>query len=195
MFSWIIKAKAEILEIKSWNFKVINIFKEKLNIWESISHDWACMTLTEVNNDYYIFFMMIESLKKTNFWNKKIWDNFNVETSVRLWDKIDWHIVSWHIDNTWVIKSVETLLDKSKVIYINFNSKYKNLVIEKWSITVNWVSLTVVDTWKDLFSISVIPLTQELTNLWTLKKWNIVNLEFDMIWKYIEKMIKNQVSP
>lgn len=190
MFSWIIKNKAEILEKKSGNFKIKNIFQEILHIWESISHDWACMTLTEINNDYYSFFVMEESLKRTNFWNKKKWDFFNVETSVQLWDKIDGHIVSGHIDCVWKVKSIKTLQDNSKIIFIEFNEKYTNVIIEKWSITVNWVSLTVVDTWNNFFSISLIPLTQEITNLWNLIEWSIVNLEFDMMWKYIEKIMK-----
>lgn len=192
MFSWIIKWKAKILEINSWTFKIENIFKEKLKIWESISHDWACMTITEIYENSYTFFVMQESINRTNFSNKAIWDNFNVETSIRLWDKIDGHIVSWHIDWTWKIKSIKNLLDKSKALYITFNSKYKNLIIEKGSITVNWVSLTIVDTWEDYFSISIIPLTQEITNLGKLIKWDLVNLEFDMMWKYIEKMMKNK---
>ena len=192
MFSWIIKWKAEILEINSWNFKIKNIFDEKLKIWESISHDWACMTITEINDNFYAFFVMEESLKKTSFSNKKSWDFFNVESSVRFWGKIDGHIVSGHIDWAWKVDLIEKKADNSKVIFIKFNPKFQNLIIEKWSITVNWVSLTIVEVWKDFFSISIIPLTQEITNLWNLEKGDFVNLEFDMMWKYVEKIMKNK---
>ena len=192
MFSWIIKNKAKILWINKWLFTVTNIFPHKLNIWESIAHDWACMTLTEIDNDTYSFFVMEESLKKTNFLQKEIWGYFNVESSLKLSDSLDWHFVTWHVDTTWIIKDIEIKNDKSKIIYISFDEKYKNLIINKWSITINGVSLTVVDDWNDYLSVSIIPLTQEITNLGLLKKWDIVNLEFDMIWKYINK-IQNKI--
>lgn len=190
MFSWIIKAKAKILEMKSWVFKVKNVFNEKLEIWESISHDWACMTITQVDEEYYSFFVMEESIKKTNFFWKKIWEYFNVESSIRLWDKLDWHMVSWHIDWIGEVIWVEIKKDLSKIIKIKQNKKFNNLIIEKWSITISWVSLTVVEDNKEFFSLSLIPLTQEITNLWELKIWDIVNLEFDMIGKYISKIMK-----
>lgn len=190
MFSWIIKNKAKILDINDWIYTVENIFKIKLKKWISIAHDWACMTILESTKEKYSFFVMEESIKKTNFKYKKIWDFFNIEWSLKLSDTMDWHFVSWHIDTTWKIIKIIKNEDLSKYYYIKYNSKYSNLLIEKWSITINWVSLTVVKDNKDNFSISVIPLTQELTNIWNLKIWDIVNLEFDILWKYINKINK-----
>lgn len=188
MFSWIIKNKAKILEIKNWTYTVENIFWKKLNKWISIAHDWACMTIIESDPNKYSFFVMEESIKKTNFWNKKIWDTFNVEWSLRLSDTMDWHFVSWHIDTTWEVIKILENIDLSKYFFIKFNKKYNNLIIEKWSITINWVSLTIVEDWKDFLSVSVIPLTQEITNIWDLKVWDKVNLEFDIFGKYVNKM-------
>ena len=188
MFSWIIKNKAKIVWINKWIFTITNIFKHQLNIWDSIAHDWACMTLTEIDNKKYSFFVMEESMNKTNFSQKQIWDYFNVESSLKLSDSLDWHFVTWHVDTTWIIKDVTINNDNSKVIYVSFDEKYKNLIINKWSITINWVSLTIVEDWKDFLSVSIIPLTQEITNLWLLRAWDIINLEFDMIWKYINKI-------
>ena len=190
MFSWIIEQKAKILDIKNWLLTVENTFDEIPTIWQSIAHDWACMTITEAKKESYSFFSMEESLKITNFWNKKNWDYFNVERSIKVWDRIDWHFVSWHIDTTWIINKIIKNNDNSLIVYVNFDKKYNDFVIKKWSITINWVSLTIVEEWIWFLSVSLIPLTQEITNLWDLKIWDNVNLEFDMIWKYISKITK-----
>jgi len=193
MFSGIIKNKTKILWINKWVFTVENLFNNdnNLEIWDSVAHDWACMTITEIDSEKYSFFVMEESINKTNFSHKKIWDYFNVEWSLKLSDSLDWHFVTWHVDTTWTIKNIENKNDDSKVIYVSFDEKFVNLIINKWSITINGVSLTIVDDWKDFLSVSIIPLTQEITNLWLLQAWNIVNLEFDMIWKYINKIQSN----
>lgn len=187
MFSWIVEKKSKILSINEWLFEVEHNFTD-LKEWQSIAHDWACMTLTKITSTSYTFFAMEESLKRTNFWQKKVWDYFNVERCVKYWDRIDWHFVTGHIDTTWGVLNVENKSDDSRVIYIKFDEKFKNLLIEKWSIAVNGASLTLVDVWNDFFSISLIPYTLEHTNLWELKVWDIVNLEFDMLWKYVNKI-------
>lgn len=190
MFSGIIKNKAKILEINNWTYTVENIFWNELKVWVSIAHDWACMTIIKSNKEKYSFFVMEESIKKTNFWNKKVWDTFNVEWSLKLSDTMDWHFVSWHIDTTWEVIKILENSDLSKYIYIKFDEKYKNYIIEKWSITINWVSLTIVEDWNNYLSVSVIPLTQEITNIWDLKIWDKVNLEFDIFGKYVNKINK-----
>jgi riboflavin synthase len=189
MFTWIIENKAKILEIKNWRFKVENVFGiDDLVIWQSIAHDWACMTLECFDEEFWEVFVMSESLKKTNFSTKKTWDFFNIERCLKLWDRLDWHMVSGHIDWTWEIIWIDNIKDWSKILKIIFDTKFNNLLIDKWSITVNWVSLTIVETWDDFFTISLIPLTQNITNLWDLENWDKVNLEFDMIWKYVNKL-------
>jgi riboflavin synthase len=189
MFTWIIEKEAKIISINWWQFEVENIFgNEKLVIWQSIAHDWACMSLEKFNKKTWIFFVMEESLKKTNFNTKKVWDYFNIERCLKLWDRLDWHMVSGHIDSVWKIEDINCISDWSKILKITFSSDFKNLIIDKGSITINWVSLTIIDTLNDSFTISLIPLTQKITNLWDLQIWNIVNLEFDMIWKYVNKL-------
>ena len=185
MFSWIIENKAKILSINEWKITVENTFSETLEIWQSIAHDWACMTITDFDDEKYTFFAMEESFKKTNFWEKKSWDFFNVERSLNFWWKVDGHFVTGHIDTTWIVKSIDKRSDWSWVYYISLDTKYNNNIIEKWSVSINWVSLTIVENWDDFFSVSLIPLTQEITNMWELEAWNRVNLEFDMMWKYI----------
>lgn len=192
MFSWIVKNKAKIIKINKWLYTVENIFTKILKKWISIAHDWACMTIIDSDKDKYSFFVMEESIKRTNFWTKKIWDTFNVEWSLKLSDTMDWHFISWHIDTTWIVEKILENNDLSKNIYIEFDEKYKNLIIEKWSITINWVSLTIVEEWNNYLSVSVIPLTQEITNIWELKVWDKVNLEFDIFAKYVNKLLINK---
>jgi len=192
MFSWIIENKSHILNINNWTYTVENIFKKPLKQGISIAHDWACMTIIESDNEKYSFFVMEESIKKTNFKTKHIWDFFNIEWSLKLSDTMDGHFVSGHIDTTWIVEKIIENTDNSKYYFIKYDNKYNNLVIEKWSITINWVSLTVVEDWKDYLSVSIIPHTQSITNIWLLKVWDTVNLEFDILWKYINKLQSNK---
>jgi len=192
MFSWIIENKSHILNINNWTYTVENIFKKPLKQGISIAHDWACMTIIESDNEKYSFFVMEESIKKTNFKTKYIWDFFNIEWSLKLSDTMDWHFVSGHVDTTWIVEKIIENTDNSKYYFIKYDNKYNNLVIEKWSITINWVSLTVVEDWKDYLSVSIIPHTQSITNIWLLKVWDTVNLEFDILWKYINKLQSNK---
>ena len=125
MFSWIIEYKSKIIDINAWVFTVERNFKDTLKIWESIAHDWACMTIDSFTDKSYSFFAMEESFKKTNFWNKKAWDFFNVERSLALWDRLHGHFVSWHIDNTWKVEKLIKKSDQSLIIYIKFDESFK----------------------------------------------------------------------
>lgn len=185
MFTGIVESKAKILSVKNWHFEVENSFQEPLKVGQSIAHDGACMTLEKITKKSYSFFVMEESLGKTNFWTKNIWDFFNVERCLQVGDRIDGHFVSGHIDTTGKIIKTLKKKDDSLFIFIEFPKKFRKFLIEKWSVTINWVSLTVVDLTVTSLSISLIPLTQKMTNLWILKKNDIVNLEFDMLGKYI----------
>ena len=190
MFSWIIHKKAKIISVENWNFCVEKTFPGEIMIGESIAHDWACMTITEWDEEKYHFFVMEESLKKTALWEKKAGDYINVERSLTLADAMHGHMVSWHIDSTWIVDNVVTNKDESIEIFIQFDEKFSNFIIEKWSVAINWVSLTVCAVGKDYLSVNIIPHTQEITNLWLLKSWSKVNLEFDQLAKYIQKMIQ-----
>ena len=184
MFTWIIENKAKIIDINNGVFTVEKIFDE-VTIWQSIAHDGACMTVKEVMRDSYSFFAMEETFSRTNFSSKKVWDTFNLERCLQIGDRLDGHFVTGHIDTTATVKEILINDDESRIIWFSFDKKYNKLVIEKWSIAINWVSLTVVDisSWK--LTVSLIPFTLEVTNLWDLKVSGKVNFEFDMIWKYV----------
>ena len=185
MFTGIVEKKAEILERDGGRFTVERVLEWDLEIGQSIAHDGACMTLETISQKSYTFFVMEESLRCTNLWEKKAWDMFNVERCVLVWSRIDGHFVSGHVDCVWKCEKIEKREDGSHFIFISYPKEFAKLVISKGSITVNGVSLTVVDNepWK--FSISIIPHTWNETNLWTLKEWDTINLEFDMLGKYI----------
>jgi len=185
MFTGIIEKKAKILEKNWWKFVIENIFPWELNLWQSIAHDGACMSIDCLQDKTYSFFMMQESLSKTNFWAKKVWDYFNIERCLKAEDRIDGHFVSWHIDTTGEVTILEKISDWSLIIWVSFEDSFSNLTISKWSIAVNGVSLTIVDKKPWYISVSLIPLTQDWTNLWVVELWEKVNLEFDMLWKYI----------
>lgn len=185
MFSGIVEKKSKIIEIDNWRFTVENTFHDTIKIGQSIAHDGACMTIESIDIHTYTFFCMEESFKKTNFLKKITGDFFNVERSLQVWYRIDGHFVSGHIDTTGKIQNIETHEDSSLTIEVVFSKDFSKFVIEKWSITINWVSLTVVEVWDWFLSVCIIPHTQKETNLWNLKIQDIVNLEFDMLGKYL----------
>jgi len=187
MFSGIIENKAKIIAIDNGRFEIENSFDQPLNLGQSIAHDGACMTLEKFDDESYTFFAMQESLDLTNFWNKNIWDYFNVERCLKVWDRIDGHFVTGHIDTTWTVTVFEQNSDESWRLWISFDENNSKYVVKKWSISINWVSLTVVAETAGYLEVCVIPLTLEITNLWKLQISDHVNLEFDMLWKYILK--------
>ncbi len=188
MFSGIIEHKAKILSRDGGKFRVENTFEEPLQIGQSIAHDGACMTLTSISEDAYEFFVMEESLSITNFCDKIEGDLFNVERSLRMWDRLDGHMVSGHIDTVWKVILKKYQEDRSCILEVSFDAKYDSLVMRKGSITINGVSLTIVDIMSWGFTVSLIPLTQDWTNLWRIGVWMLVNLEFDMIGKYVARI-------
>ena len=185
MFSWIVENKAKIIWINKGRFTIENIFSSELKEGQSIAHDWACMTVEKFDDNSYTFFAMEETLKKTNFHKKSIWDNFNLERCLKIGDRIDGHFVTGHIDTVWKIIKVEEMPDSSVVIWIRFDEEFSKLLVYKWSITINWVSLTVISNTSIHLDVSLIPHTLQITNLWELKIWDYVNLEFDVLGKYI----------
>lgn len=187
MFSGIIEQKAKILNREGGLFTIENTFQEPLQIGQSIAHDGACMTLTYFDSEKYTFFAMEESLKITSFGSKKAWDFFNVERCVKVWDRLDGHIVSGHVDTVWEVKNIIQNKDTSIEMIVEFDEKFSKYIIPKGSITINGVSLTIVQEWKNFLSVCLIPITQEITNLGNIKIWDKVNLEFDIVGKYIYK--------
>lgn len=185
MFSGIIETQAKILAIDAGRLSVENTFSDTLQIGQSIAHDWACMTIESFDEHQYSFFAMAESFDKTNFWNKQVGESFNVERCLKIGDRVDGHFVTGHVDTIGTVALFEQNSDESWRLGIAFDESYSKYVIDKGSITINGTSLTIVWRAPWYLEVCIIPLTLEVTNLWKLVTSDRVNLEFDMLWKYI----------
>ena len=159
----------------------------ELKIDQSVAHNGVCLTVVDINNDEYTVTAIKETLDKTSIGKLQMSDKVNLERAMKLGDRLDGHIVQGHVDQT----AICTHLKEEKgswVFTFKYDSTLNNITIEKGSITVNGVSLTVVGSKLNQFSVAIIPYTFENTNFCKLEKGSIVNLEFDLIGKYITKL-------
>ena len=165
-----------------------NIKFKKSDIGESVCCDGVCLTLIRIKKKSFLFYLSKETLKRSNFKYAKIGKHINIEKSLLNGQKISGHYVQGHVDSTAKIKNI-LLVDKSWVIKLKLeNKKLYKYLIEKASIAINGVSLTLSKVAKGYFEINVIPHTLKLTNLRNLKNKDIVNVELDIFGKYILKL-------
>ncbi len=161
---------------------------EDINLGDSISVNGCCQTVTNISSNSFTVQAVVETVNLTNFQYLKQNSQVNLERALTLSSRLGGHIVSGHIDGTGVVKSIENM-GNSVIFKINASKDITNYIIYKGSITVNGVSLTVCNLNDNDFSVSVIPHTIENTNFKNLKVGDIVNLEPDVIAKYVEKLI------
>ena len=159
----------------------------ELKIDQSVAHNGVCLTVVDINNDEYTVTAIKETLDKTNIGNLKINSIVNLERAMKLGDRLDGHIVQGHVDETGICKNIKDE-NGSTVYTFEYSSDKNNVTIEKGSITINGVSLTVVNSVKKGFSVAIIPYTWENTTFKTLEVGNTVNLEFDVIGKYVARL-------
>ncbi|APG60767.1 riboflavin synthase [Christiangramia salexigens] len=159
----------------------------ELKIDQSVAHNGVCLTVVSINDDEYKVTAVKETLDKTNIGDLQPGDEVNLERGMKLGDRLDGHIVQGHVDQTATCKSVIEQ-DGSWEFKFEYDPGLGNLTIEKGSITVNGVSLTVVNSHKNDFSVAIIPYTYEHTTFKNLKAGDIVNLEFDVIGKYVKRI-------
>jgi riboflavin synthase len=194
MFNGIINNTGTILKIaKNKNYSEL-ILRTNLNfknseIGSSLCCNGTCLTITKINNKNVYFYLSKETLKRTNFSSAKIKDLINIEKSLIYGNKISGHYVQGHIDTTGVVSKV-IVLDKTWIVSFKISKIYSKFLIEKGSITINGVSLTISAVKKDIFQINIIPHTLKLTNLIKLKKNVLVNIEFDIFGKYLLNLKK-----
>ncbi len=190
MFNGIIFNKATIINI-SKRSKGINIFLKsdlklgKKDIGMSIACDGVCLTLISIKKKIMEFYLSNETIKRSKFKYLKINDILNLELPLKYGQKISGHICQGHVDTTGKILSIKKV-DRSYVFDFEVNSKDRKSIIEKASISVNGISLTVSKVTKKGFQIWVIPHTFKLTNLSKIKKGNLVNIEIDILSKYVK---------
>lgn len=159
----------------------------QLKIDQSVSHNGVCLTVVEITDDSYTVTAIKETLDKTNIGNLNTNDAVNLERAMKLGDRLDGHIVQGHVDQTAVCTSVVSQ-EGSWSYTFKYDASLNNMTIEKGSVTVNGVSLTVVNSKTDEFSVAIIPYTFEHTNFNSFKVGTIVNIEFDVLGKYIQKL-------
>ncbi|WP_109098713.1 riboflavin synthase [Aquimarina sp. AU58] len=162
-------------------------FTSELKIDQSIAHNGVCLTVVSINEDMYTVTAIKETLDKTNLNTLAVDAVVNLERGMKLGDRLDGHIVQGHVDQTAICTAI-TEADGSWYFTFDYNPSLNNITIEKGSITVNGVSLTVVNSKKNEFSVAIIPYTYEHTNFNTFKEGSVVNLEFDVIGKYVKRI-------
>ena len=194
MFNGIIISTAKIHRIlKKDNNCVLELLSKmkfkKNEIGSSISCSGVCLTLEKYNKNISKFYISKETLNKTIFKSSKPGDKINIEKSLRYGERLSGHFVQGHVDTTALINKIE-VVGKSWLINFKLNKSYKKYFVEKGSISINGASLTISKVLKNGFQISIIPKTLQLTNLINLKKKDLVNVEFDVLGKYIKSFIR-----
>lgn len=171
-------------------------FSNELKIDQSLAHNGCCLTVTEKNDFIYKVTAIDETLEKTNLGEWKLGSVINLERCLIMNGRLDGHIVQGHVDTTGKVKSIENK-DGSYLITIEYEKSEKFVTVPQGSITINGISLTVARSMENSFSVAIIPYTWEFTNMKTLSENDIVNLEFDIIGKYVSRLMgfKNVVQP
>lgn len=160
----------------------------ELKIDQSIAHNGVCLTVVAIENDEYTVTAIKETLDKTNIGDLKLNSIVNLERAMKLGDRLDGHIVQGHVDGTGICTNIKDE-NGSTVFTFEYNSEKNNVTIEKGSITVNGVSLTVVNSQQNSFSVAIIPYTLEHTGFKNFIVGTKVNLEFDVIGKYVARLM------
>mgnify|MGYP006104755705 CR=1 FL=1 len=191
MFTGIIESLGEVINIEkegtNTHFTIKSNFTEELKIDQSVAHNGVCLTVVGINNNEYTVTAIQETLQKTNLNTLKIHDDVNLERGMKLGDRLDGHIVQGHVDQTG--KCIEIKEENGSWIFtFEYDSSIGNVTIEKGSITVNGTSLTVVNSKNKQFSVAIIPYTYENTVFNKFVKGTEVNLEFDVIGKYVARL-------
>lgn len=194
MFSGIVREVGTVEELKLEDGLLELSVSSKLNnlsLGDSISHDGCCLTVTEVDQNIFKVQATEETLNKTTFSNLKKGSKINLEPSLRLGDSLDGHLVSGHVDTIGEIKEIISN-EENRIVKIEFANEYRSYIAPKGSITVNGVSLTVVDVESNFFTFTLIPYTRDNTNLGLLSAGDKVNLEMDLISRYLVNYLDNK---
>lgn len=200
MFSGIVEEAAEIVKLEkegsNLHLTLSCSFVNELKIDQSVSHNGVCLTVVSLNEDTYTVTAIKETLEKSNLGVLDVGDKVNLERSMMMNGRLDGHIVQGHVDQTAKCISIKEE-DGSWYFTFQYNfdaemAKQGYVTVEKGSVTVNGVSLTVVNSKDDQFSVAIIPYTYEFTNFHQFKVGSIINLEFDIIGKYLSKMMRFQ---
>ncbi|MEP6584764.1 MAG: riboflavin synthase [Ginsengibacter sp.] len=191
MFTGIIEATGILQTITeegtNKTFFIKSDIAPEMKVDESLSHDGVCLTIEDISNDIYRVTAIKETLEKTNIGTWKHGESINLERSMKMNGRIDGHIVQGHVDCTATCISIKDV-EGSHEFTFEFDKKFAGLVIEKGSIGLNGISLTAFNLGHNIFSVAIIPYTYEHTNIQYLETGMKVNIEFDMIGKYVSRL-------
>lgn len=191
MFTGIIEAFGKVVNLKkdqeNLHLRLDSPLTRELKIDQSLAHNGVCLTVVDTSGDQYTVTAIQETLEKTNLGKLKIGDLVNLERAMMMNSRLDGHIVQGHVDQTGFCSGID-FRQGSWFFDFEYNQHQKNITIEKGSICVNGVSLTVVKSDLNKFSVAIIPYTYDHTNFHQIQKGDAVNIEFDMIGKYISKL-------
>ena len=198
MFSGIVEEAAPVVKVEhekeNIHITMKCSFTSELKVDQSISHNGVCLTVVRIEGETYTVTAIKETLDKTNLGLLKPGDKVNLERSTRLDGRLDGHMVQGHVDLTAICTSVK---EAEGSWYYTFEYEPKapeHLTVEKGSVSVNGVSLTVVNSKDRSFEVAIIPFTHQVTNFHQIKAGSVVNIEFDILGKYIAKIIRQQLG-
>ena len=193
MFTGIIEKLGTVTNIESKDtnliFTVRSEFTNELKIDQSVAHNGVCLTVISEENDEYRVEAIKETLDRTNLIDVRVGDHVNLERCLLANQRLDGHIVQGHVDQVGECKKIEDLNGSWK-FYFEYDVKGGNVTVEKGSVCINGVSLTVVDSFEGGFSVAIIPYTYEHTNFKNFTIGSKVNLEFDIVGKYVSRLTK-----
>ena len=197
MFSGIVEEAGKVVGLKkekeNLHITLECSFVNQLKIDQSVSHNGVCLTVVDIKGKSYTVTAIKETLIKSNLGLLEIGTKVNLERSMKPDSLLDGHIVQGHVDQTAVCTEVKEA-EGSWYYTFKYDPSLGNITVEKGSVSVNGVSLTVVNSQDDSFQVAIIPFTYEITNFHEIKAGTVVNLEFDIIGKYISKLLKQQLG-
>jgi len=197
MFSGIVEETGKVINLRkdqeNLHITLECSFVNELKIDQSVSHNGVCLTVVDVNDKNYTVTAIQETLIKSNLGLLKVGDEVNLERSMKPDSLLDGHIVQGHVDQTATCTKVEEV-DGSWYFTFEYDPTKGNITVEKGSVSVNGVSLTVVNSKDNSFQVAIIPFTYDITNFHNIKEGTVVNLEFDIIGKYIAKIVKQYME-
>ena len=200
MFTGIVEKTAKVVNIEqdktNFHFTLEVDFVDELAIDQSMAHDGCCLTVVSVDKEkkQYVVTAMDETMLKTNLSTWKVGTEVNVERSMRMDGRFDGHIVQGHVDQTATCTNVVDENGSWRYYFEYDFNKNKNITVPKGSISINGVSLTVVDSERGMFSVAIIPYTHQVTNFHNFQKGTVVNIEFDVFGKYVQRLLEQYME-
>lgn len=193
MFTGIIETIGRVIELKkdqdNLHLMIESDISNELKIDQSVAHNGVCLTVVAITDGTHTVTAVAETLSKSNLGKLKTGDLINLERCMQMNGRLDGHIVQGHVDQTGICTEVNELAGSWEYTF-SYEPSAGNVTVKKGSICINGISLTVVNSRDNAFSVAIIPYTYEHTNMQELKKGDIINLEFDIIGKYVARFMK-----